>query len=79
MSLSYFAMILFNINNLKLLTMKYFIQWIILFIFYLVSIDFVQASYCIPNPHYFNLLVEGDGIYLQKTVKDQKEISYVFQ
>ena len=79
MSLSYFAMILFNINNLKLLTMKYFIQWIILFIFYLVSIDFVQASYCIPNPHYFNLLVEGDGIYLQKTVKDHNEISYVSQ
>ncbi|WP_198431464.1 hypothetical protein, partial [Snodgrassella alvi] len=59
--------------------MKHLIQQIILLIFYLVFIEFAQASYCLPNPHYYNLLVEEDGIYLQETVKDMNEISFVSQ
>ena len=59
--------------------MKHLIQPIILFIFYLVFIDFAQASYCYRGFSHYNLLVEEDGIYLQKTVKDRNEISYVSQ
>ena len=59
--------------------MKYLIQQIILIIFYLVFIEFAQACYCFSNPHYYNLLVEEDGIYLQETVKDMNEISFVSQ
>ena len=59
--------------------MRHFIQRILLFIFYVLFISFAQASYCIPNPNFFNLLVEEDGIYLQKTIKDHNGISYVSQ
>ena len=61
--------------------MKHLIQQIILLIFYLVFIDFAQASYCYTdtNSSHYNLLVEEDGIYLQETVKDRNEISYVSQ
>ena len=61
--------------------MKHLIQQIILLIFYLVFIDFAKASYCYTdtNSSHYNLLVEEDGIYLQETVKDRNEISYVSQ
>ena len=61
--------------------MKHLIQQIILLIFYLVFIDFAQASYCYRDTNFshYNLLVEEDGIYLQKTDKDRNKISYVSQ
>jgi len=61
--------------------MKHLIQQIILLIFYLVFIDFAQASYCYSDTNFshYNLLVEEDGIYLQKTDKDRNKISYVSQ
>ena len=62
--------------------MKYLIQQIILLIFYLVFIDFVQASQtsvCHTDSPYYDLLVEKDGIYLQETVKAKNKISYVSQ
>ena len=62
--------------------MKHLIQQIILLIFYLVFIDFVQASQtsvCHTDSPYYDLLVEKDGIYLQETVKAKNKISYVSQ
>ena len=62
--------------------MKHLIQQIILLIFYLVFIDFVQASQtsvCHTDSPYYDLLVEKDGIYLQETVKAENKISYISQ
>ena len=62
--------------------MKHLIQQIILVIFYLVFIDFAQACTIYKLGFYgycYNLLVEEDGIYLQKTVKAEDKISYVSQ
>ena len=62
--------------------MKHLIQQIILLIFYLVFIDFVQASQtsvCRIDSPYYDLLVEKDGIYLQETVKAENKISYISQ
>ena len=59
--------------------MKHIIQRIILFIFYLIFINFAQASYCYTGFSHYNLLVKEDGIYLQKTVKDHNKVSYVSQ
>ena len=59
--------------------MKHTIQRIILFIFYLIFINFAQASYCYTGFSHYNLLVEEDGIYLQETVKDHNKVSYVSQ
>ena len=62
--------------------MKHLIQQIILLIFYLVFIDFVQASQtsvCHTDSPYYDLLIEKDGIYLQETVKAKNKISYVSQ
>ena len=62
--------------------MKHLIQQIILLIFYLVFIDFVQASQtsvCHTDSPYYDLLVEKDGIYLQETVKAKNKISYISQ
>ena len=62
--------------------MKHLIQQIILLIFYLVFIDFVQASQasvCHTDSPYYDLLVEKDGIYLQETIKAENKISYISQ
>ena len=62
--------------------MKHLIQRIILLTFYLVFIDFVQASQesiCHTDSPYYDLLVEKDGIYLQETVKAKNKISYISQ
>ena len=60
--------------------MKHLIRQFILLLFYLVFIDFAQASYSCYEPYaYHNLLIEKDGIYLQETIKDRNKISYVFQ
>ena len=63
--------------------MKHLIQQIILLIFYLVFIEFAQASApnrCYSFDTHHNLLFKKDGIYLQETVKDgHNEISYVSQ
>ena len=62
--------------------MKHLIQQIMLLIFYLVFIDFVQASQtsvCHTDSPYYDLLVEKDGIYLQETVKAENKISYISQ
>ena len=62
--------------------MKHLIQQIILLIFYLVFIDFVQASQtsvCHTDSPYYDLLVEKDGIYLQETMKAENKISYISQ
>ena len=62
--------------------MRHIIQQIILFIFYLVFIDFVQASQasvCHTDSPYYDLLTEKDGIYLQETVKAENKISYISQ
>ena len=62
--------------------MKHLIQQIILLIFYLVFIDFVQASQtsvCHTDSPYYDLLVEKDGIYLQETIKAENKISYIAQ
>ena len=62
--------------------MRHIIQQIILFIFYLVFIDFVQASQtsvCRIDSPYYDLLVEKDGIYLQETIKAENKISYISQ
>ena len=59
--------------------MKHTIQRIILFIFYLIFINFAQASYHYTSISHYNLLVEEDGIYLQETVKDHNKVSYVSQ
>ena len=62
--------------------MKHTIQRIILFIFYLIFINFAQASQtsvCRIDSPYYDLLVEKDGIYLQETVKAENKISYISQ
>ena len=63
--------------------MKHLIQQIILLIFYLVFIEFAQASApnrCYSFDTHHNLLFKKDGIYLQETVKDShNKISYVSQ
>ena len=62
--------------------MKHTIQRIILFIFYLIFINFAQAiqtSVCRIDSPYYDLLVEKDGIYLQETIKAENKISYISQ
>lgn len=61
--------------------MKHPLQQILLFIISLVFTGFAQASHCYSYTvkGYYSLLAEEGGIFLQETIKDHNEISYVSQ